>query len=74
MNQGEFVSIISGRGYRPGILREIGKRTVLVEWADDNKERVNINRVIEPKNLIEQTFVERMFYLEEEMRKELDIN
>lgn len=73
MYSGEFVSIIGGRGYRPGIIKEVGKRTVLVEWADDTTERIKIDRVIETKNLRETAFVERMFYLEEEIINELKI-
>jgi hypothetical protein len=30
----DFVTVFCGRGYRPGIVKEIGKRTVLIEWAD----------------------------------------
>jgi hypothetical protein len=65
----EFVSVFCGRGYRPGIVKEIGKRTVLVEWADDTSERVNHGRVIEARDLKELSFIERMFYMEEDMVK-----
>jgi hypothetical protein len=65
----DFVTVFCGRGYRPGIVKEIGKRTVLIEWADDTSERVNHGRVIEARDLKELSFIERMFYMEEDMIK-----
>ena len=67
MYQGDFVSVIGGLGYRPGIVKEVGKRTVLIEWADEKTERVDIKRIVQCKDLKEKAFIERMFYLEEQI-------
>lgn len=65
----DFVSVFCSHGYRPGIVKEIGKRTVLIEWADDTLERINHGRVIEARDLKEISFIERMFYMEQDIRK-----
>ena len=74
MKINDFVSVFWGRGYRPGIVKEIGKRTVLVEWADDTSERINHGKIIEANGLRENSFIERLFYIEKDMvvRKKLN--
>lgn len=67
MNQGDTVLVFFGRGYRPAVVKEVGKRTVLVEWATGEQERVRLERVKEPSDIYAKSFYIRVFRQEKEI-------
>ena len=56
----EVVSVWCYRGYRPGIVKAIGKRKTLIAWADDKKEWVENKRIHVPADLKERSRTERI--------------
>lgn len=61
MNNGDLVLVWCYRGYRPGIIRDIGKRTTSIEWANGNQERVANKRLYELTGLKMKSKVYRAF-------------
>jgi len=47
------------RGYRPGYVKEIGKRKTRVFWADGKDEWVENKRIREPENLKDRAWMEK---------------
>ena len=46
--------------YRPGMIKDIGKEKTLIAWADGEKEWIENERIIIPKNLEDRSWMERV--------------
>lgn len=67
IEQGNIVLVWCYRGYRPGVVHDIGKRKTLIAWADNKKEWIENDRVRTPESLKDRSWMIRILKMEEEM-------
>jgi hypothetical protein len=66
----DIVLVNCYRGYRPGWVKEIGKRKVLIIWPDRRtREWIDKDRIREPKNFKDRNWMEKALRAEKEMIK-----
>ena len=67
MNLTDTILVWCYRGYRPGTVKEIGKRKTLISWADNKEEWIENKRIREPKNLKDKSWMIRALREEREI-------
>ena len=60
MNQGDLVLIRGGLGYRPAMVKNIGKRKTEVIYTDEKTEWIENKRITFPDCLRDKAFIERL--------------
>jgi hypothetical protein len=55
----DIVLVWCYRGYRPGLVKEKGKRKTKVSWANGDTEWIENKRIREPTNLKDRCWMEK---------------
>jgi len=71
MKLDDIVLVWCYRGYRPGMIKDIGKRKTFIAWADGSKEWIENNRIRTPKNLKDRSWMERALKEEKKLEKNM---
>lgn len=64
---GQIVLVWCYRGYRPGIVKDIGKRKTLIAWTDSKEEWIENDRIRTPESLKDRSWMIRALKMEEEI-------